>query len=137
VTLNVADLVAPSPHSRLQATVRGGDRGDRVRLHTAAGDLTTWHRAVRDARGDVIIGVSPHDLTLVHEVDGALVGTVARVATTGARRLVEVETAAGRVTVDAEPDGTLPAPGSTVGLQVTRAVVARPDGDVLTVLRWE
>lgn len=136
VTLDVADLVAPQPLTRLSGRVEAGDGGRRSRIHTAAGDLPTWHAEVRQHAGDVLIGCNQHELVLTAPGDGHLRGTVRRVATTGARRLVRVDTDAGAVTVAVDGAHPVPDVGTAVGVEVRRAIVADPAGDVLAVVTW-
>ena len=101
---------------------------------TDAGTVLTWDTRVRDHGGPVVVGLPADGLDLVPIADAALTGTVQRIATTGPRRLVTVATDAGRVTVDVPALDDVPAMGARVGLEVGRAVVATPSGDVLTVL---
>jgi ABC-type sugar transport system ATPase subunit len=131
-SLDVADLVAPVPLARLTARVLPPRAGERVRLRTAAGDVHTWSTPVREHRGEVLLGIGPHDATLTDPGAGDLTGTVRRVVTTGADRTVTVATAAGALDVRVA-GGEEPSVGAAVGVVVRRAVVADTDGRVLAV----
>ena len=111
VTLGVADLVAPQPLNRVDGSVVPGDSGRQTRIRTAAGDVPTWHSDVR-----------------------RFGGRVDRVTTTGARRLVTVDTAAGSVVADVDGSHDVPGSGDPVGLELRRALVASPAGDVVAVV---
>lgn len=133
-TLDVADLVFPTPLARLPGQVVAGDRRTRTRVRTPAGDVPTWDTRVRDHDGPVLVALAPRDLELVAPDAGQLRGQVDRIATTGARRLVTVTTAAGTVTVDTDVQDVPPDAGTDVSLAVHRALVGTTDGDVLAVL---
>lgn len=133
-TLDIADLVHTAPLHRVNGRVERGHEGHRTRIVTDAGTVLTWDTRVRDHDGPVVVGLPADGLDLVPIADAALTGTVQRIATTGPRRLVTVATDAGRVTVDVPALDDVPAMGARVGLEVGRAVVATPSGDVLTVL---
>ena len=132
VTLDVADLVHPAPLTRIEGQLEVGTGGRPNRVRTAAGDVATWDRRVRDHDGPLVVGLSQHDLTIA--ADGELEGRVARVATTGARRLVTVDTAAGPVVVAVDGRDAVPDAGTRVSLRVQRVLLATPEGDVLAVV---
>lgn len=139
VTLDVADLVLPAPLARLTGRVVADGRGLPTRVTTAAGDVPTWDRRVRTHAGPVVVALPQHDLSLVPPGTGQLSGTVTRVATTGAHRLVTVGTAAGPVVVSVDAgragvDHPVAAPGDAVDMEVRRALVATLDGLVLADL---
>lgn len=134
VTLDVADLVHPAPLSRLPGTIVTGDRGHRTEVRSAAGTVRTWDTRVRSHVGAAVLGLSQHDLDLVTPPDGELRGTVARIATTGARRLVTLDTAAGAVVVAIDGHREVPATGELVDIHVHRALVATPGGDVIAAV---
>jgi ABC-type sugar transport system ATPase subunit len=134
VTLGVADLVAPQPLNRVDGSVVPGDGGRRTRIRTAAGDVPTWHGDVRRFHGRVVVAAEPHDVLVVQPEHGDLRGRVDRVATTGARRLVTVDTPAGNVVADVDGSHDVPGSGTTVGLELRRALVATPAGDVVAVV---
>lgn len=134
VTLAIADLVHPAPLTRLEGAVRPGDGGRPTRVVTAAGAVTTWAAPVRQHAGPALLGLDQHELDVVAPGTGDLTGRVARVATTGAERLVTVTTPAGPVVVAVDGRGDVPGEGDTIGLRVRRALVATSDGDVLAVV---
>lgn len=132
VTLDVADLVHPAPLTRIDGELEVGTGGRPSRVRTAAGAIATWDSRVRSRGGPLVVGLSQHDLTITD--DGELAGTVARVATTGARRLVTVDTPAGPVVVAVDGRDAVPEAGTRVQLRVRRALLAAPTGGVLAVV---
>lgn len=134
VTLDVADLVHLAPLSRLPARVVAGSTARRSLVRTGAGDVPTWDTRVRARGGPVQLAVAAHELTLVDPDAGMLSGVVARVAPTGARQLVSIDTPEGRLVADVRTGSEIPPPGAPVGIEVHRALVADEDGTVLAVL---
>lgn len=136
VSLDVADLVHHAPLHRLPGRVVPGRAGSPGRVATAAGELPTWDTRVRGHAGEVLLGLAQHHVELVPTGGGHLTGQVARTVTTGARRLVTVQTPAGPVLVETDaPAGDIPEPGTAVGVVVHRALVATTAGQVLAAVQ--
>lgn len=134
-TVVAADLTAPAPPVWLHAAVEDGAGHEASRITTAAGSIRTTDRAISRHRGAALLGIGGRDCVLGPPGTGHLVGTVGRVATTGPRRLVTVDTAAGRVVADLDDQRWLPAAGDAVEVDVRGGLVATPDGTVLGRLR--
>lgn len=134
VTLDVADLVHEAPLARVAGQVVRGDASRRTRITTPAGEIPTWDTRVRDHAGPVTIGLAQEDVELVPAGSGTLSGTVRRIARTGPRLLVTVDTAAGPVIASVDARSDVADVGTAVDLTVHRALVASPEGDVVAVL---
>ena len=130
-TVLAADLVAPTPLTWVPGVARPAAGGRELRLETAAGTVRSAHPSLRDTTGPVLLGLGNLDAVLTTPGTGALGGRVARVATTGPRLLVSVETAAGTLTVDTSPEAWVPPEGTSVDLDVRGGLVADTDGRVL------
>lgn len=134
-TVLAADLVAPAPLTWLPAVVEAGAHDREVVVATGGGGVRTDHHALRRRRGPVLLGIGGRDGVLAPAGAGSLTGRVRRVATTGARRLVTVATATGRIVVDTDGDRWLPDEGEVVDVDVRGGLVAAPDGTVIAALR--
>lgn len=133
-TVLAADLVSPAPLRWIPGVLAPGVRHRDDVVETAAGSVVLDHPALRRHHGPVLLGVAGRGVVLTPPGTGSLTGRVTRVATTGARRLVTVATAAGDLSVDSEADRWIPGVDEPTDVDVRRAHVADMDGRVLAVV---